>query len=67
MSTLNKRHALIVRIGEKRILHVYLQKIHASLAELKVLEESEKAANVSKRKAPDGEKKGKKEKRMKID
>jgi len=41
----NKHYALIVRVGEKRILHIYLQKIHELLAELKVLEESENEPN----------------------
>ena len=43
--SLNKHHALVVRVGEKRIMHIYIQRTHELLAELKILEESEKGVN----------------------
>ena len=43
--SLNKHHALVVRVGEKRIMHIYIQRTHELLAELKILEESAKGTN----------------------
>jgi hypothetical protein len=65
MSTLslNKRHSLIVRIGEKRILHIYLQRLDGLLAELKLLEETEKTTG--KRKVAEDSKRARKQKRPK--
>ncbi len=61
MSTLpaNKRNALILRVGEKRILHTYLKRLSELLAE-----ETEKAdkAGHGKRKASDN-KEGRQKKR----
>jgi hypothetical protein len=61
--SLNQRHALIVRIGEKRILKIYLRRI----LEFKVLIEEESETANNKRKAADDQGRSKKEKRMKTD
>jgi hypothetical protein len=46
----NQRNALIVRVGEKRILDIYLQRTHGLLTDWKVLEESEKGKRTTTRK-----------------
>lgn len=48
--SLNKRHALILRVGEKRLLHIHLKRIKELLAE--ETEKADKAGN-GKRKAFD--------------